>query len=198
MSNAMTRSEMLYGSEKKAGRSSRDESMPYIGSAVPVGLVGAAFVALYVLIVDWLAGSPLGTPNALGAALFRGETFSLQAPIEPALVFGYTLLHGTAFVVVSAAAVSAEYTLVRRGVSLPVQFAGGIAGLFCGLQAMFLALTLLLDISWAGDLGIGRIIVANAIAAVTMAVTVYLRGHGRQLSRGHVGAGGTRRAHKGR
>jgi hypothetical protein len=194
----MTRSEMMYGSEKEAGRSSLDESMPYIGAAVPVGLVGAAFVAVYVLIVDWLAGSPLGTPNALGAALFRGETFALQAPIEPALVFGYTLLHGTAFVVVAAAAVSAEYTLVRRGVSLAVQFAGGLAGLFFGLQAMFLALTVVLDISWAGDLGIGRIVIANAIAAVTMAVTVYLRGHGRQLARGHASAGGTRRAHEDR
>ncbi|MBW2496470.1 MAG: hypothetical protein JRF61_04275 [Deltaproteobacteria bacterium] len=198
MSNVMTRSEMVYASKKEAGHSSLDESMPYIGAAVPVGLVGAAFVALSVLIVDWLAGSPLGTPNALGAALFRGETFALQAPIEPALVFGYTMLHGTAFVVVAAAAVSAEYTLVQRGVSLPVQFASGIAGLFFGLQAMFLALTVLLDISWTGDLGMGRIVMANAIAAVTMAITVYLRGHGRQLSRKHARAAARRRAYEGR
>jgi hypothetical protein len=145
--------------------------------------VGAAAVAIYVLLLDALAGHAFGTPNALGAVLFRGETFSFGAPIRPSLVLGYTLMHGATFIAIAAAAVSAEFTLSRQGVSLPVQFASGVIGIFVGLQCVFVALSVLLEISWAGQFGFERIVVANSIAAFSMALTVYLRGEGRRAAR---------------
>jgi hypothetical protein len=157
--------------------------MPYLGAAVPVGLVGASIVALYVLMVDALAGHVLGTPNALGGVLFRGEGFVLDAPIRPGLVFGYTMLHVATFIMVAAAAVSAEYTLSRRGIGLTIQLVCGVSGIFLGLQSLFVVLMLLLGISWVGELGFERIVVANVIAAFSMAATVYLRGTGRARSR---------------
>lgn len=163
------------------GQRASQRPMPYIAEAVPVGLIGASTVALFVLALDTLAGHPLGTPNALGAALFRGEAFSIDAAIRPGLVFGYTLLHIATFMVVAAAAVSAEYTLSTRGVSAPVQLTAGIAGLFVALQGIFLVLTLLLGISWGSELGFERIVIANGIAALSMAVAVRLRGLGRRL-----------------
>jgi len=163
--------------------SQSSHSMPYLGAAVPVGLVGAAMVAIYVLVLDLLAGHALGTPNALGALVLRGEPFSLGAPIRPGLVLGYTLLHGATFIAVAAAAVSAEFTLTRQGVSLPIQLVSGMIGIFVGLQLVFVVLTLLLDISWAGQVGFERVVVANAIAALGMSLTVYLRGEGRRATR---------------
>jgi hypothetical protein len=163
--------------------------MPYLGAALSVGLVGAATVAVFVLILDTLAGHPLGTPNALGAALFRGESLALDAPIRAGLVFGYTLLHGATFIAVAAAAVSAEHTLSRRGVSLVVQFVWGIGGLFLGLLALFLLLGSLLGIDWRAGMGLERLVLTNAVAAFSMAITVYLRGSGRRASSaGDVGA----------
>jgi len=149
-------------------------SMPYLGAAIPVGLAGAASVAIFLLVLDALAGAPLATPNMLGAALFRGEPLTSAAAIQPGLVFGYTLLHGAAFLVVAAAAVSAEYTLSSRGVPIRLQLVFGVLGLFGGLQAMFMLVALLLGLSWE-TLGIERIAVANAIAAVVMAFVVSLR-----------------------
>ena len=183
MSNTLTHSLSVTSDSNSKARSSEhldERSMPYLGSALPVGLVGAASVAIFVLVLDALAGRPLATPNALGAVLFRGEAFSLTAPIRPALVFAYTLLHAAAFVTVAAAAVSAEYTLTKRRVSLPIQLVSGVFGLFLGLQGIFVALTVLLEISWIGELGFERIVVANLIAAFSMALTVYLRGQGRR------------------
>jgi hypothetical protein len=157
-------------------------SLPYLGAALPVGLTGAAVVALLMLLLDAMAGHPLGTPNVLGAALLRGESIPLSAPIRPGLVFGYTLLHGAAFMAVAAAAVSAEFTLSSRGVPLRLQLVFGIAGLFGGLQGTFMILGLLLGVS-GETLGIGRIALANGIAAVAMAAVVALRGHGHRGAR---------------
>lgn len=156
-------------------------AMPYLGASVPVGLAGASAVALFILILDSLSGNPLGTPNALGATLLRGEAFDPSAPIRPALVFGYTLLHAATFVAVASAAVSAEFSLSRAGVSLPVQLVAGVAGLVVALQTIFLALTALLEIDWIGGLGFERILAANMIAALSMAIIVHLRGEARRL-----------------
>ncbi len=156
-------------------------SMPYLGASVPVGLAGASAVALFILLLDSLAGYPLGTPNALGATLLRGEAFDPTAPIRPALVFGYTLLHIATFIAVAAAAVSAEFTLSRAGTPLALQLVAQVAGLMIGLQLIFLALTMLLDLPWIGGIGFERILAANAIAALTMAMTVHLRGESRKL-----------------
>jgi len=51
---------------------------------------------------------------------------------------------------------------------------------------VFVALALLLEISWIGELGFERIVVANLIAAFSMALTVYLRGAGRAAAPGRL------------
>ena len=165
-------------SRESAGEGPR--ALPYLEAAIPVGVAGAVAVAGFVLLVDVLAGHPLGTPNALGATLLRGSAFDPTAPVQPGLVFSYTLLHLATFVAVACAAVSAEFTLSRAGVPLPLQLIGGILGLATSLQAIFLSLTLLLGISWIGSLGFERVFVVNVVAAFSMAIVTYLRGEGRR------------------
>jgi hypothetical protein len=66
------------------------------------GLVGAATIALWFLVVDTLRGHPLYTPSLLGTALFRGRD-AIASPeahaISPLMVVLFTLVHGLIFVV---------------------------------------------------------------------------------------------------
>ena len=61
------------------------------------GLIGAAALALWFFVTDTLAGQPFHTPALLGARLF-GAPVPVSGSIA-GLVAGYTLFHGSAFVV---------------------------------------------------------------------------------------------------
>jgi hypothetical protein len=67
------------------------------------GLIGAATIALWFLIVDALHGRPLYTPSLLGMALFRSRDALASAEthrISPLMVLLFTLAHGLIFVVI--------------------------------------------------------------------------------------------------
>jgi hypothetical protein len=157
------------------GREVRAGTLPYLGAALPIGVIGAAAVAIFAFVLDTLAGRPLATPNALGATLFHGAPFDLAAPIQAGYVFAYTLMHGALFCIAAAGAVSAEATLSRQGVSLNVQFVFGAVGLFLGLLASFLLMASLSEIRWSADFGVGRILASNVIGAVAMATAIHQR-----------------------
>src|SRR3989442_15334923 len=74
------------------------------------GCIGAAAVAIWFLIVDSINGQPLFTPAMLGSAVFWGAPGPANVIVEPARIFGYTMIHVSAFVVVGciAAALAAE------------------------------------------------------------------------------------------
>ncbi len=66
------------------------------------GLIGAATIALWFLLVDTLRGHPLYTPSLLGTMLFRGHD-AMASPathaISPLMVALFTIVHGLIFVV---------------------------------------------------------------------------------------------------
>lgn len=68
------------------------------------GLIGAAGVAAWFLIVDIVAGRPFFTPAMLGDALFWGLRDPSQVSIAFPTVIGYTMVHVVAFVLVGLAA----------------------------------------------------------------------------------------------
>src|SRR2546425_11254541 len=74
------------------------------------GLIGAAAVALWFLIVDAIAGRPFFTPATLGSAVFWGVHDPAQVVIEYSRIIGYTMIHGSAFIIVGtiAAVLAAE------------------------------------------------------------------------------------------
>ena len=69
-----------------------------------VGLIGAAAVALWFLIVDLVAGRPFFTPAMLGSAVFWGARDPTQVQVTFAAVIGYTMIHLLAFCVVGTIA----------------------------------------------------------------------------------------------
>src|SRR5437667_12090490 len=80
---------------------SRDVTRLYQEGLI-AGLVGAATVALWFLIIDSIQGRPLYTPTVLGTALFgrgAGLPWSDVGP-DLGMVLMFTWVHGLAFVVV--------------------------------------------------------------------------------------------------
>ena len=67
------------------------------------GLLGAATIALWFLVVDTFRGHPLYTPSLLGTALFRGRD-AIASPethaISLLMVVLFTLAHGLIFVLI--------------------------------------------------------------------------------------------------
>ncbi|MEM9176653.1 MAG: hypothetical protein AAGC67_15625 [Myxococcota bacterium] len=154
-------------------RQAAAEAMPYLEVAIPIGLVGASTVAAFVLLLDLIAGQALATPNALGAAVFRGEAFDLGTPITAIDVVSYTLLHTALFIVAATGAITVEYTLTERGVPLVTQCLGGAALLFAVLHATILTMMLLVDAPLDTTLGPARLLAINAVAAAAMATATY-------------------------
>ena len=155
------------------------EALPYLETAIPIGLAGAASTAAFVFVMDVIAGQPLATPNALGAAIFRGVSFDLASPIAAINVLSYTLLHAALFIIAATAAIVAEFTLTQRGVSPKAQFVTGAFTIFAGLQTSILTLLMLLDVPLTEEFGFGRLLAINAVAATTMATAGYARLTGR-------------------
>ena len=144
------------------------ESLPWVREGIAAGLLGASLIALFFLVVDLLAGRPLWTPFALGAALFRGALPPPGDPIEPMLVLAYTALHGTIFI---GFGVPAAFQMLARARAAGGRLRTGLLGvvLFAGFEAVFLALGELFAPGLTGMLGAGRVALANALAAAAMA-----------------------------
>src|SRR2546428_12207853 len=75
------------------------ESRTLYQEGLVAGLVGAATIALWFLILDSLSGRPLYTPTVLGTALFRRGGATPLSEILPHLemVLLFTWVHGLVF-----------------------------------------------------------------------------------------------------
>jgi hypothetical protein len=68
------------------------------------GLIGAAAIALWFLVVDTIAREPFYTPSMLGSALFWGLRDPAQVVVSAPAVAGYTLVHTMTFLIVGTIA----------------------------------------------------------------------------------------------
>jgi uncharacterized membrane protein len=145
------------------------EATPWIGEGILAGVTGAAAIAAFFALLDLAAGGPLWTPHVLGAALFLGEPAVPGTPVSAALVGGYTVIHTWVFVSIG---LLASFLLI--GARLP---GGGRIGrilvlagaLFLAFGVIFAAFAALLTLGDQPPHGFGRILAANAIAALAMA-----------------------------
>lgn len=146
----------------------------WVRSGIIAGLLGAAVVAVFFFVVDWMAGRPFWTPQALGSALFLAERVSPGAAPEPLLIFAYTVVHGVIFVAACVAAASEVYSRAASMASPAAAVALG-AVLFTGFEIFFLVLGQLFFEGLIDTLGIARVTVANALAAAAMAAFLWAR-----------------------
>ena len=144
------------------------------------GLIGAATIAVWFLILDSLAGQPLRTPSILGTAIFRngaGLTATEVAPISLEMVILYTWVHGLVFCVIGGIAARLLAVAERR------PNAGfGILLLFVVFEFGFLVLTLLFAEPVLHTLTWLAILVGNMLAAAAMGAYFWRRHPDLQIS----------------
>lgn len=138
------------------------------------GIVGAAALALWFLIVDVTAGQPLRTPAALGAGLFRGLR-AADAATTPggtaAMIVGYTVFHVMVFIVAGIILAHVVTMLERE----PAVFLIAFFALFVFYEFSYLVFALafvqrvLQDVSWPA------LLVGNGVAAASMGMFLYRR-----------------------
>lgn len=75
-----------------------------IRQGLVVGLIGAAAVAVWFLVVDLIAREAFWTPGALGSALLAGARSPEEVRVTVGTVLGYTALHVAAFLLVGMVA----------------------------------------------------------------------------------------------
>jgi hypothetical protein len=156
---------------EEAHQASRDVTRLHQEGLI-AGLVGAATVALWFLVIDSIQGRPLYTPTVLGTALF-GRGAGLPWPdVGPDLgmVLMFTWVHGLAFVVVGG--------IVARLLALAERQPGvgfGIVMLFVFFEFGFIAAAMLFAAPVLHTLAWPAILVANLLAAAAMGGYFWLR-----------------------
>lgn len=135
------------------------------------GLIGAAAVALWFLIVDMINGRPFFTPAMLGSAVFwrtfdPGQVTTLFTT-DPERVFaavvGYTMLHVVTFIVVGIIAAALAYQVERFPSTLFI-----VVVFFAIFEFGFYIVVAVLAQPLLGALAWWSVAIGNAIAALGM------------------------------
>jgi hypothetical protein len=140
-------------------------SRVYIEGIV-AGLIGAATIAIWFLLLDALNGRPLHTPTVLGTAVFR-QSAGLDAPekldVSFEMVLMYTWVHTLIFCVIGGFA-SKLIALAERDASLGF----GILLFFVFFEFGFIVVAFVLAEPVLHVLAWPAILVGNLLAAGTM------------------------------
>jgi hypothetical protein len=153
----------------ETARSSPDAQSLY-QEGIIAGLLAAAAVAIWFLIVDTVAGRPFYTPSALGSALFgRGGGLD-TVTVSFGMVAMFTWVHGMVFAVLGGLA-SRLLAVAERNPSV----AFGVLLLFVLFQSGFTVTAAFLAAPIFAALGWPSIFVANFLAAAVMAMYFRLR-----------------------
>ena len=144
------------------------------------GMVGAAVVAVWFLILDAARGRPFRTPAVLGAAALQGVTDPGAVSTSPGLVVQYTVLHGVVFAMIG---VLVAYLIASAQIQ-PSRLLMLFIGLMC-FEVSFLAVVVWLAHPVLSEVAWWAILAANLLAAAGMLVYFFV-GH-RALGRALLG-----------
>jgi len=141
---------------------------PVLARGAVNGLVGAAVVAVWFLLLDLANGSPFRTPAALGSALLLGASGPGEISATFGLVAVYTLVHVAAFVVAGIVFVALAEQVERVPAMALLVLLTAIL-----LEGLVLA-TIGVGAQWVlGTVGWLSVAVANALAVVAMGWQVW-------------------------
>lgn len=134
-----------------------------VREGIVAGLLGAAIVAVWFLIVDSITGRPLFTPAALGSAILFGASAAQGVEISSATIIGYSLIHVGAFLVFGLV-VSA---LVTQAEKVPPLFFGLIL-LFVVFETFFVFMVAMLGSWLLESLAWWSVLAGNLLAAAAV------------------------------
>ena len=136
------------------------------GEGIVAGLLGAAAVAVWFLIVDTINGQPFHTPTVLGTAVFRGGAGLEHAetiPVSYEMVMAFTWVHCLIFAAIGGIAARllafAEHT---------ANVGFGIVLLFVIFEFGFVAVTMVFAEDVLRSLAWPAVLVGNLLAAAVM------------------------------
>lgn len=141
---------------------------PLLARGLVTGLLGAAAVALWFLVLDIAAGRPFRTPAALGSALLLGASGTGEIQVGLGLVATYTVVHVAAFWVAGVLFVALAEQVERvPGLVLFVALA------LIVIEALVVTV-MALGAEWVlGTLGWWSVAVGNLIAVLAMGWEVW-------------------------
>ena len=137
------------------------------------GIIGAAVVAVWFLVIDLAQGRPLATPSVLGQVILFRSTAPVITPVDSSAVVAYTLLHLGAFVLFGIAVTQ----LVHLAMSSPLARFGLMIVAVC-FEVFFLIATFALFKGTSDLFPWWSVLAAN---------TLSLAGMGLYLKRSHPG-----------
>jgi hypothetical protein len=134
-----------------------------VREGVVAGLIGAAAVAVLILIFDIAGGVPLQSPAILGSAILKGIRDPNLVTVSAGPVIGYTIIHGLGFIgvgLIAAFLVSAAEREPAMVLALLIFFAA--------FEVFFLALIAFWALPVLGVLAWWEILAGNLVASVAM------------------------------
>ncbi|HVO92694.1 MAG TPA: hypothetical protein VMT22_07630 [Terriglobales bacterium] len=130
---------------------------------VLTGIVGAAVVAVWFLVLDTARGQMLFTPSLLGSVIFLGQSPEDVVSINPYVVFAYTGLHGVLFLIAGAVLARMFATFERNP-----QFGIVILLLFLLFESILFSAAAAIFPNLIGALGAVAVACGNLFAAIAM------------------------------
>jgi hypothetical protein len=151
-----------------------------VREGVVAGLIGAAAVAVLILVFDAAGGAPLQSPAILGSAIFKGIRDPNLVTVSAGPIVAYTILHGLGFVLVGLVA---SY-LVAAAEREPAMVLALLI-FFAAFEVFFLALIAFWALPVLGTLAWWEILAGNLVASVAM--LYYFHGRHPGLARSLIG-----------
>ncbi len=127
------------------------------------GVIGAVAVAIWFLLFDLLQGRAFFTPGALGSALFLGASSVEEIQIGLWTVFGYSVVHLGAFLLVGLIASAIAWEVENT----PTVLLGAIL-LFVAFEAFFLGLLAVVAEFLLGPIAWWSIAIGNVLAVAAI------------------------------
>jgi len=140
---------------------------------IVAGVIGAATIAVWFLLLDTIEGRPLYTPTVLGTALFRrgaGLVSPGALPVSFEMVLMYTWVHGLVFCVVGGI-VSRLLAVAEQKLDLGF----GILLLFVVFEFGFIAAAMVVAEPILHALAWPAVLVGNLLAAAAMGLYFWRR-----------------------
>jgi len=134
-----------------------------VREGVVAGLIGAAAVALLILVFDIAGGSPLQSPAILGSVIVKGIRDPNLVTVSVGPIVGYTIIHGLGFVVVGLIAAF----LVAAAEREPAMVLALLI-FFAAFEVFFLALVAFWALPVLGVLAWWEILAGNLVASLAM------------------------------
>ena len=142
---------------------------PLLADGLITGVIGAATIAVWFLVLDILSGRPFFTPAALGSALLLGAQTPTEVQLTAGIIGAYTLVHLGAFFAVGVAIEWGARQLERFPSFWLVSFLAVIV-----LDMLFVGIVGSLALWVLGVVGLWAVIVGNLLAVAAMGYRVWL------------------------